>query len=1426
VERQLEEKKEQKVREKAVGEASISTSLALSLTSILSASELRQIYRETSIVRRCVEQIASAVADLPREYDVQLGLKKKEVVDLIFVRETVTGETFRDTLIALTVDILVLNRGVLVPLKTVGGRLTGFTARDAATFHPVYERDGRLRGYIQQVGLGKVYRFQPDDLVYIQLVPKTYASEGIPILESLTYEVASLLKNLVKSDPDSRKPIGAFIFPEELSEDVVNKFQEDLTSLVAGDKVKIPIVWGAGKGEWIELVKQFDIQMVSTFLDRLDWLVRSAFGFVPPGSSLLQAESNEDLMYSTLVPTVARAIQNRLNRFLKPYGVTFKFKVPPAHSLQRIIEGTKSGLISPNEARQFMYLPPVKGGDQISVMQPQGLTPLGKSQQPSQEEPVVPLTAPEHELDLTRALSLEKVEQLKNLSLLPDERTARFVLKRMNLLKSMQDDLKKLLLDYRSSFEERVMLRQTASVLPSYVPLLLSVEGILDSYEEDAVDLGYERVAQFWGLDTFDKDVINKEIEEHDRRLREEAIRNWKNRLDTIHNEAKRGSWEQVKKDFDNFMRSVIAIAGFVTLFANLPLVLVSRLFEETQGVLLRWVGISDDVTCYDEETRVLTDKGWKFFKDLDGSEKMLSINPRDLSQVEWVKPVAYQSFEYDGEMIHFEGNQTDLLVTPDHQCFVYVGEGLRRTLSEDLIKYAKVSFYHKVPLGIDSVPSDLSFVSDAVIHRTYYKGKVYDVTLPKWHTLYVMRNGKCLWSGNCEDCAALQGRVFRPSMLELLQTWPGYGVRCGHNCRCVLEPISNISQAAVNKWIGEKISLKNLHVPAKEVALAFSDIVERIDKKIVDALKKTPQLREPSYVSLFKEVRLHKALTQPRYDAIRNVLEIPASFSEDQIRAAFVDATALNILLRQNFQYPSSPFVAELMSVMERARKSLWDGYLEKFLPAELKDPWLEGNFEPFKDLSLKLFDLPPKAYFDSREFFIHMFRASIFSPHREDIVGMTAFRELLAANFWSPTSYAKWIDRVRKARTAPWRATQTPEKILSRISHVDSEFRDKLMDILQAHPSLRVSSFWDGLASIKLSDVSRYDASYSLEGSYKDFSKSFVGSITTTGDTFQFLHELGHHVFERHFVARSSMRDAFAFVYRERILIPFYEQTLPYLTEKEAQKFMGYMSEMLDASEKNTLGSFFLGSRDIFRDEVFKPIYPKLQTALRNWALPLRLYSLQSIDESFAEVFATYISNPSILYFSDPELFLFMESLLQDLVVRPETLISKHPMWQRVFEALTRLGLTRDQVKGLTPQLLWAHVKEDVGIEELVGLFEGAAKKEGEDIRKRIKDAIDKFLRAPEKEKMPSKEPKPKEVPKKAKVAPPRKTLVTLKDVRDLLEKTLKVKKEDLDILMDKIVSAVTEGRTNLVDIYEKLSTFKTRKEATKWLTSLSKR
>ena len=72
---------------------------------------------------------------------------------------------------------------------------------------------------------------------------------------------------------------------------------------------------------------------------------------------------------------------------------------------------------------------------------------------------------------------------------------------------------------------------------------------------------------------------------------------------------------------------------------------------------------------CYDDETEVLTDAGWKLFKDLDRTEKILTLKP-DLD-LEYLKPLNYIEYDYSGKMIKFVGQGVNLKVTPNHRMFI-----------------------------------------------------------------------------------------------------------------------------------------------------------------------------------------------------------------------------------------------------------------------------------------------------------------------------------------------------------------------------------------------------------------------------------------------------------------------------------------------------------------------------------------------------------------------------------------------------------------------------------------------------------------------------------------------------------------------------------------------------------------------------------
>jgi hypothetical protein len=80
------------------------------------------------------------------------------------------------------------------------------------------------------------------------------------------------------------------------------------------------------------------------------------------------------------------------------------------------------------------------------------------------------------------------------------------------------------------------------------------------------------------------------------------------------------------------------------------------------------FVGLSD---CYDEQTEVLTRRGWQRFGAISTSDELATINPDALS-IEWQSPTRVVWEPYSGPMLHFEGERGfDLLVTPNHKMFV-----------------------------------------------------------------------------------------------------------------------------------------------------------------------------------------------------------------------------------------------------------------------------------------------------------------------------------------------------------------------------------------------------------------------------------------------------------------------------------------------------------------------------------------------------------------------------------------------------------------------------------------------------------------------------------------------------------------------------------------------------------------------------------
>lgn len=78
------------------------------------------------------------------------------------------------------------------------------------------------------------------------------------------------------------------------------------------------------------------------------------------------------------------------------------------------------------------------------------------------------------------------------------------------------------------------------------------------------------------------------------------------------------------------------------------------------------WPEGSAHPNCFPDDTDVLTDNGWKRFKDVQGDDKIMSINP-DTREVDFLNHKGLISYQYEGDMIRFSGRNFDLMATPDH---------------------------------------------------------------------------------------------------------------------------------------------------------------------------------------------------------------------------------------------------------------------------------------------------------------------------------------------------------------------------------------------------------------------------------------------------------------------------------------------------------------------------------------------------------------------------------------------------------------------------------------------------------------------------------------------------------------------------------------------------------------------------------------
>lgn len=95
---------------------------------------------------------------------------------------------------------------------------------------------------------------------------------------------------------------------------------------------------------------------------------------------------------------------------------------------------------------------------------------------------------------------------------------------------------------------------------------------------------------------------------------------------------------------------------------------------KKTDKLRFSWIGGS----CFDNKTEILTNEGFKLFKDLNGKETVACLNPSN-NNLEFNKPLGYIKKPFNGKLNCGINNLIDYAVTPNHNMYVSLANNLNK---------------------------------------------------------------------------------------------------------------------------------------------------------------------------------------------------------------------------------------------------------------------------------------------------------------------------------------------------------------------------------------------------------------------------------------------------------------------------------------------------------------------------------------------------------------------------------------------------------------------------------------------------------------------------------------------------------------------------------------------------------------------------
>lgn len=91
--------------------------------------------------------------------------------------------------------------------------------------------------------------------------------------------------------------------------------------------------------------------------------------------------------------------------------------------------------------------------------------------------------------------------------------------------------------------------------------------------------------------------------------------------------------------------------------------------FIKVRVSTLRKPEIGDKFACYDDQTEVLTTRGWVLFRELMSEDQVATLNHHQ--ELQYETPQAIYQYPFQGQMYQVKSDEMNVLVTPNHKLYV-----------------------------------------------------------------------------------------------------------------------------------------------------------------------------------------------------------------------------------------------------------------------------------------------------------------------------------------------------------------------------------------------------------------------------------------------------------------------------------------------------------------------------------------------------------------------------------------------------------------------------------------------------------------------------------------------------------------------------------------------------------------------------------